>query len=334
MREQEPARERDNLMVQVHPWPGERMARECLRPPAQPQDTVAYGYLGDMQLRLVFEQPGQSLPAAVRHEDLARLDLTPQKAVAHAAANTRKANGGPQVTPLADGVYALRGQHLEYNASYLLDRAFWRQQLEKFPQGLLAALPRKGVLLFAAAGDPAVQAELVKQASRILGAADTARVSDCIYRFDATGWHPLADLPRPQAAAAVAAKATARPNDDEDGEEDEPEIDDGVDLDKAASGQRILAISILLTLVVNGAARSGLSPGLAFAMFAAIGVYSLAGVVRLSSGLGKPTGGTILYMVLTFVPLVSLGAWIVLSMQATKLLRAAGWRVGLLGARP
>ncbi len=332
MREQEPARERDNLMVQVHPWPGERMARECLRPPAQAQDTVAYGYLGDMQLRLVFEQPGQSLPAAVRHEDLARLDLTPQKAVAHAAANTRKAAGPPQVTPLADGVYALRGQHLEYNASYLLDRAFWRQQLEKFPQGLLAALPRKGVLLFAPAGDAAVQAELVKQASRILGAADSARISNCIYRFDGTGWHPLADLPKPQAAVPPAARAAEKS--DEDDDDEDAEADDGVDLDKAASGQRILALGILLTIAANAAARSGMSQGVVFAMFGALGVYSLVGVVRLASGLGKPTGGTIFYMVLTFVPLVSLAAWIVLSMQATKLLRAAGWRVGLLGARP
>ena len=329
-----PERARDHLMVQVHPWPGERMPRECLRPPSSPQDTVAYGYLGDMQLRLVFDEPGLALPAAVRPEDLARLDLTPQKAVAHAAANSRRANGAPQITSLAGGVYTLRGTHLDYNASYLLDRAFWRQQLEKFPQGLLAALPRKGVLLFAPAGDPAVEAELGKQAARILASAGTARTSDCIYRFDATGWHPVGDLPKPQAQAAAAKPDSTHANDDKE-EEVEEDVDDRVDLDKAARGQRMLALSILATLIVNGVARSGaISPLAAFAVFAAIGIYSLLGVVRLSSGLGKPTGATIFYMVLTFVPLVSLGAWIVLSVQATRLLRAAGWQVGLLGARP
>jgi hypothetical protein len=71
-----------------------------------------------------------------------------------------------------------------------------------------------------------------------------------------------------------------------------------------------------------------------FALYVALGIFSLVGVVRLSSGLGKPTGSTIFYMVLTFVPLVSLVAWIVLSLQATRRLRAAGWQVGLLGARP
>jgi hypothetical protein len=38
-------------------------------------------------------------------------------------------------------------------------------------------------------------------------------------------------------------------------------------------------------------------------------------------------------MVLSCIPLLSLGLWILLSLQATRVLRAAGWRVGLLGAR-
>ncbi|MCD6078493.1 MAG: hypothetical protein K0R89_2431 [Ramlibacter sp.] len=329
----EPARERDKLMVQLHPWPGERLAKETLRPSAS-QDTVAYGYLGDMQLRLVFDEPGVANAAAVRPDDLARLELTPQKAVAYAASNSKRAGGAPQITSLAGGIYTLRGQHPDYNATFFLDRTFWRQQLEKFPQGLLAALPRKGVLMFAPAGDAAVEAELKKQAGRMLAAAGPSAVSACVYRFDATGWQPIAELPQPQAApaAAAAGKPTVDDDDDDDVEE---EIEDGVDLDKAAKGQRMLALSILGTLLVNGAARSGVLPVLpVFALYVALGIYSLLGVVRLSSGLGKPTGSTIFYMVLTFVPLVSLVAWITLSVQATRKLRSAGWRVGLLGARP
>lgn len=327
-------RERENLMVQVHPWVGERMARECLRPPAAPQDTVAYGYLGDMQLRLVFERPGETQTSAVRPEDLARLELTPQKAIAHAVANAKRAGGTPQVAPLAGGVYALRGRHADYNATYLLDRAFWRQQLEKFPRGLLAALPRKGVLLFAPAGDAAVEEELARQAGRIRAAAGDARTSDCLYRFDAAGWQPVADLPRPAAAPAPAAAVASRPQHAQDDGDSPAEDDDGLDLDKAAQGQRMLVFSILLTFGLNGAARAGaLSPLLLFALYGAVAIFSLVGVVRLCSGLGKSTGQKIVYMVLSCVPLVSLAAWIVLSVQATRVLRAAGWRVGLLGAR-
>jgi hypothetical protein len=112
-------------------------------------------------------------------------------------------------------------------------------------------------------------------------------------------------------------------------------VEDGVDLDKAAQGQRMLVLSILGALLVNGAARSGVLPVLPiFGLYVALGIFSLVGVVRLCSGLAKTTGSTIVYMVLTFVPLVSLVAWIILSVQATRKLRAGGWRVGLFGARP
>lgn len=336
---QEPARERDRLMVQLHPWPGERLARETLRP-SPATDTVGYGYLGDLQLRLVFDEPGVSNAAAVRPDDLARLELTPQKAVAYATSNSKRASGAPQVTPLAGGIFTLRGQHADYNATFMLDRTFWRQQLEKFPQGLLAVLPRKGVLVFAAAGDAGAEAELKKQAARMLASAGPSTLSACVYRFDATGWQPYADLPRPQpqpqvAPVAASARKVDDDEDDEDAEDTAGKVDDSVDLDKAAKGQRMLALSVLGSLLVNGAARSGMLSTLPiFAMYVALGIYSLVGVVRLSSGLGKPTASTIVYMVLTFVPLVSLGAWIFLSVQATRKLRAAGWRVGLLGARP
>jgi len=325
---QEPERERANLLVQVQHWPGERMDRECLRPTKQAQDTVAYGYLGDMQLRFVFDAPGLAQAAAVRPEDLPRLELSPQKAVAQAAVNAKRFNGAPQVTTLGGGVYSLRGAHLEYNATYLLDRAFWRGQLEKFPQGLLAALPRKGVLMFCPAGDAAVEAELARQAGRILASADTAAVSSCIYRFDATGWHPHAELPRPATKPAPAARR-------EDGDvESRPAEDDGMDLDKVAAGQRMLVFSILGGFVLNAIER-GAAPNqfVMIALGVALVVYSLLGVVRLAFGLGRSTVGTIVFMVLSFVPLLNLASWILLSVQATRALRAAGWRVGLLGAK-
>src|SRR4051812_8569309 len=180
--QQEPGRDRDKLMLQLQPWPGERMARECLRVPAAPGDAVTYGYLGDMQLRLVFDEPGLTSPVDAHPDDLARLELTPQKAVAHAVANGKRVNGPPQVTPLDAGVYTLRGIHPGYSAAYLLDRSFWKAQLEKFPQGLLAAVPRQGAVLFAPASSPTVENELRKQAARMLGSAGAARVSACVYR--------------------------------------------------------------------------------------------------------------------------------------------------------
>jgi hypothetical protein len=38
-------------------------------------------------------------------------------------------------------------------------------------------------------------------------------------------------------------------------------------------------------------------------------------------------------MVMNFVPLVNLLSWIVINVRATKILRAEGYRIGLLGAK-
>ena len=328
---QEPTRDRANLLVQLQPWPGPRIPTERLvPPPAGAKSTgLAFGYLGDIQLRFVFDQPGTGQPAAVRPEDLARLDLTPGRAVAVAAANVKRYGGAPQTASLGGGVYSLRGAHHDYSPAYLLDREFWRGQLQKFPQGLFAALPRRGVLMFAPAGDPAVQAELVRQASQMLAAADAARVSACLYHFDAGGWHLHSELPKPQPAVAPHANRTGEA--DDAGEADDTA---NTDLRKAARGQRMLIYSILGTFFINALDRGASPPpAVMLALWIALGIYSLLGVVRLSSGLGKATGATIAFMVATFFPLVNLVTWIALSVQATRALRAAGWRVGLLGAR-
>jgi len=326
-----PPRDRENLLVQLRSWPGARVAKESLVPSrGESAPALAFGYLGDIQLRLVFDLPALDQPIAVRPEDMERLDLTPGRAVALAASNVKRQGGVPHIASLGDGVYALKGKHEDYSPGYMLDRAFWRGQLEKFPRGLLAALPRRGLLMFAPAGDPLVEQELARQAGRIAAAAGSAAVSQCLFRFDATGWNVHSDLPKPS-PAALAAKAV--PPEDSIEVEAAAEDHDGSDLDKAASGQKILIYSIVLGFVFNAVTRAGAHPAIALALTAALAVYSLLGVVRLGSGLGKSTGATIAFMVLSFVPLANIVTWIVLSVQATRRMRAAGWSVGLLGAR-
>jgi hypothetical protein len=156
-----------------------------------------------------------------------------------------------------------------------------------------------------------------------------------MYRFDATGWHPHADLPQPGACAAhrnkeapaEAAPPIAR----------RPVADDapaGQDLGQAARGQRMLVHCILASFVLNAIARSvNVHRWGVFALFAGLTVYSLVAVARLCAGLGKSRAATVLCVVLSFVPLVGLVTWIVLSVQATRALRAAGWQVGFFGAK-
>jgi len=102
----------------------------------------------------------------------------------------------------------------------------------------------------------------------------------------------------------------------------------------AARGQKILIWCILLNFLLGAIERVHAVPDLAMMSFYILtAVWSLFGVVRICSGLQRSQGQKILFMVLMFFPLIGLVALVYLSVKATRLLREAGWSVGLLGAR-
>ena len=112
-------------------------------------------------------------------------------------------------------------------------------------------------------------------------------------------------------------------------------LSDDEKLSLVARGQKIAIYSFVLTFFVNTLLRTQpVHPIVALLLTFSVGVYSLVGIVRICSGLEKSQGSKITFMVLAFVPLAGLVSLIYLSMRATKLLRSAGWRVGLLGAKP
>lgn len=103
----------------------------------------------------------------------------------------------------------------------------------------------------------------------------------------------------------------------------------------AASGQKIVIYCILLTFVLRAMAQgSVVAPLLAMGMSFGVAAYSLLGVLRICSALGRSQNQKLMFMALSCMPWINLIALVVLNAKATALLRAAGWRVGLLGARP
>jgi len=102
----------------------------------------------------------------------------------------------------------------------------------------------------------------------------------------------------------------------------------------AANGQKIVIGSIVLNFVLGAAERSGALPSLvAWLLALAIAAWSLLGVVRICSALGRGQAAKLTWMALSFVPLVNLVSLLVLNADANRLLRQAGWRIGLFGAR-
>ena len=102
-------------------------------------------------------------------------------------------------------------------------------------------------------------------------------------------------------------------------------------IEKVASGQKLIIYAILVNFLTIGlVAAFGDIAGLVGIV--AI-VMSFIGMFRLAGGLGYSTAAKILLVVLLVVPLVGLITLLVLNSRATKALREAGYKVGLLGAR-
>ncbi len=98
-----------------------------------------------------------------------------------------------------------------------------------------------------------------------------------------------------------------------------------------ARAQRMLLLSVLACLVSNILLRAGgpASPYL-LPVFLAVAVFSFYCVYRLCRALRMVPW---LWLIAMFIPLVNLICLVVLNQKATATLKAAGIRVGLLGAR-
>ncbi|WP_137936783.1 hypothetical protein [Chitinivorax sp. B] len=106
---------------------------------------------------------------------------------------------------------------------------------------------------------------------------------------------------------------------------------DEANLMEVASAQRMLLISIVISLICNVTinARPAMD---AVVGVVAIGnlVFSLWSIFRLCKALDRQP---ILWMIAMFIPLVNLIALLFLNRQATSHLKDAGYDVGLFGAK-
>ena len=131
-----------------------------------------------------------------------------------------------------------------------------------------------------------------------------------------------ASTPPPDDAKRAAARA----------EQEERELEERLSL--AAKGQKIVIYSILMNFVLRALDQGHAIPAFAILVLSlCVGAYSLLGVVKICSGLDRSQNQKILFMVLAFFPLINLVSLVYLSFKTTRMLRDAGWSVGLLGAR-
>ena len=149
-------------------------------------ETSWFRYVGDMHIRLVFDSSSQLQSASP--DDLDRLRLEPEQAVQLAVDNMRRTYGEPMVRPWRAGLMQVLGRADDLNSSYFLDRSFWRALERNHPKGLVVAVPQRGGLLYASAGDEEAVAALRFSAAALYAAASRSRVSSALYLFKDGHW--------------------------------------------------------------------------------------------------------------------------------------------------
>ena len=190
LRERPGADKRDAALALVEPFevplPGGAVAT---RAPAW------FDLLGDLQLRLVRSTPDHVL--ALHAAELAALQLSVDEALAQALANLQRLHGAPQARPWHN-LQRVGGRSEDADSAYFMDRGFWRARLAEHPQGLVAAVPRTDLLLFAPLADTAAVDSMRRGIPRLHAEGGDYRLSSALYRFLDDRWQVFqAAVPAP-----------------------------------------------------------------------------------------------------------------------------------------
>lgn len=105
---------------------------------------------------------------------------------------------------------------------------------------------------------------------------------------------------------------------------------EAVELRKLADGQKIVIFAILAYFIAMMV--RAVFPPLTYIIIPASLIMSLVGLIKVVRILKMHTVFKVIYFILLFVPLINILALASINARATKMLRAGGYKVGLLGA--
>ncbi|MEY4563196.1 MAG: hypothetical protein RLZZ618_2473 [Pseudomonadota bacterium] len=102
-------------------------------------------------------------------------------------------------------------------------------------------------------------------------------------------------------------------------------------MNRVASAQKFVIYSLLAALAATGI-RSLVGSEVGLLLGVLVTILMMVGAVRLDGALNGSILSRILYALTMLLPLISLIIMFTLSLRASKELKAAGYKVGLLGA--
>jgi hypothetical protein len=147
-----------------------------------------FDLIGDLQLRLVRDTPEWVF--TLHASELDDLKLDADEALAIALANFRRLHGPARVSAWHN-LRRVGGANEDVDHAWFVDRALWRGLLAEHPDGLVAALPRIDLLVFAAAADTAAVASMRQGIPGLHAGGGDYRLSSALYLFKDDRWTVL-----------------------------------------------------------------------------------------------------------------------------------------------
>ena len=144
-----------------------------------------FDLVGDLQLRLVRTTPEYVF--TLHASELDELKLGVDDALALALANLHRLHGMPDASPWHD-VRRVGGRDEDVASAYFMDRVFWRARFAEHPDGLVAAVPRTDLLLFAPLADTAAVDSLRRGVPGLHAGGGDYRLSSALYLFEGERW--------------------------------------------------------------------------------------------------------------------------------------------------
>ncbi len=192
----EPAIALDSLFLVLRERPGADKTEDSLAlvepfavpVPGDASATMApawFDLIGDLQLRLVRHTPDYVF--TLHAGELDELALGVEDALAVALANLHRVHGEPLARPWHN-LQRVGGRTEDADSAYFMDRAFWRARLAEHPDGLVAAVPRTDLLLFAPLADTTAVDSMRHGVPGLHAGGSDYRLSSALYLFKDDRW--------------------------------------------------------------------------------------------------------------------------------------------------
>ena len=148
-----------------------------------------YSLIGDTQIRFVLD--GEHTMSNVEVEEFEKYGITVEQGITEAIANQESIYGKATYAEWQEGIYIVSGGSVDLDSSHFLNARLWAEVDSAFPDGIVAAIPDRGTLIFAPISDENASTLLVSNVKQLKEGSESLGISKFPYLRQKGSWKLL-----------------------------------------------------------------------------------------------------------------------------------------------